>query len=41
MAQTIQNILTLLQFGGLLLGGLLVLGGTVALHYARRSGCSC
>jgi len=37
MAQTIQNIFTLIQFGGPLLGGVLTLGATVALPYVRRS----
>jgi len=37
MAQTIQNIFTLIQFGGPLLGGVLALGATVALPFVRRS----
>ena len=37
MAQTIQNIFTLIQFGGPLLGGVLALGATVALLFVRRS----
>jgi len=37
MAQTIQNIFTLIQFGGPLLGGVLALGATVVLPFVRRS----
>lgn len=37
MAQTIQNIFTLIQFGGPLVGGVLALGATVALPFVRRS----
>ena len=37
MAQTIQNIFTLIQFGGPLLGGVLALGATVTLPFVRRS----
>jgi hypothetical protein len=37
MAQTIQNIFTLIQFGGPLLGGVLALGATVGLPFVRRS----
>ena len=37
MAQTIQNIFTLIQSGGPLLGGVLALGATVALLFVRRS----
>jgi hypothetical protein len=37
MARTIQNIFTLIQFGGPLLGGVLALGATVALPFVRRS----
>ncbi|MEF8854982.1 MAG: hypothetical protein V5A24_05765 [Haloarculaceae archaeon] len=37
MAQTIQTIFTLIQFGGPLLGGVLALGATVALPFVRRS----
>ena len=36
MAQTIQNIFTLIQFGGPLLGGVPALGATVALPFVRR-----
>ena len=37
MAQTIQNVFMLIQFGGPLLGGVLALGATVALPFVRRS----
>jgi len=37
MAQTIENIFTLIQFGGPLLGGVLALGATVVLPFVRRS----
>ncbi|MFW5978045.1 MAG: hypothetical protein ACOCP2_02265 [Halohasta sp.] len=37
MAETIQNVFTLIQFGGPLLGGVLALGATVALPFVRRS----
>jgi len=37
MAQTIQNIFTLIQSGGPLLGGVLALGATVGLPFVRRS----
>lgn len=37
MAQTIQNVFTLIQFGGPMLGGVLALGATVSLPYIRRS----
>jgi len=37
MAQTIQNIFQLIQFGGPLLGGVLALGATVGLPFVRRS----
>lgn len=37
MAQTIQNIFTLIQFGGPMLGGVLSLGATVILPFVRRS----
>ncbi|CDK39192.1 hypothetical protein [Halorubrum sp. AJ67] len=37
MAGTIQNIFTIIQFGGPLIGGVLALGATVAIPFARRS----
>lgn len=37
MATTIQNLFTVIQFGGPLAGGVLALGGTVAIPFARRS----
>jgi len=37
MAQTIENIFMLIQFGGPLLGGVLALGATVVLPFVRRS----
>ncbi|ACV11857.1 conserved hypothetical protein [Halorhabdus utahensis DSM 12940] len=37
MADTIQNVFTLIQFGGPMLGGVLALGATVALPFVRRS----
>ena len=37
MADTIQNIFTIIQFGGPLIGGVLALGATVAIPFTRRS----
>ncbi|WP_313696129.1 hypothetical protein [Halorarum halobium] len=37
MADTIQNIFTVIQFGGPLIGGVLALGATVAIPFTRRS----
>ena len=37
MAGTIQNIFTIIQFGGPLIGGVLALGATVAIPFTRRS----
>jgi hypothetical protein len=37
MAATIQNIFTIIQFGGPLVGGALALGATVAMPVVRRS----
>ncbi|MFB6197735.1 MAG: hypothetical protein ABEI52_05620 [Halobacteriaceae archaeon] len=37
LAQTIQNIFTVIQFGGPLIGGVLALGATVAIPFTRRS----
>jgi hypothetical protein len=37
MAQTVQNVFDIIQFGGPLLGGVLTLGATVALPFTRRS----
>jgi|AntDeeMinimDraft_4_1070355.scaffolds.fasta_scaffold00317_3 hypothetical protein len=37
MAQTIQNVFTIIQFGGPMLGGVLALGATVGLPFVRRS----
>lgn len=37
MADTIQNIFTIIQFGGPLIGGVLALGATVAIPLTRRS----
>jgi hypothetical protein len=37
MAQTIQNVFTIIQFGGPMLGGVLALGATVGLTFVRRS----
>ncbi|QGA81931.1 hypothetical protein [Halomicrobium sp. LC1Hm] len=37
MAQTIQNLFTVIQFGGPLIGGVLALGATVAIPTIRRA----
>jgi len=37
MAGTIQNLFTIIQFGGPLVGGVLALGATVAMPVVRRS----
>ncbi len=37
MADTIQNIFRIIQFGGPLVGGVLALGSTVAIPFTRRS----
>ena len=37
MAKTIQNIFTILQFGGPLIGGLAFLGAIIVIPYIRRS----
>lgn len=37
MAGTIQNLFTIIQFGGPLVGGVLALGATVAMPIVRRS----
>lgn len=37
MAATIQNLFTIIQFGGPLVGGVLALGATVAMPMIRRS----
>ena len=37
MADTIQNIFTIIQFGGPLIGGVLFLGAIVAIPFTRRS----
>jgi len=37
MAQTIQNVFALIQFGGPLLGGVLAPGATVAVPIVRRA----
>jgi len=37
IAKTIQNVFTIIQFGGPLLGGVLALGATVGLPFVRRS----
>lgn len=37
MAATIQNLFTIIQFGGPLVGGVLALGATVAMPVVRRS----
>jgi hypothetical protein len=37
MAQTIQNMFTVIQFGGPLIGGLIALGATVAIPMVRRA----
>jgi len=37
MAETIQNLFMLIQFGGPLIGGVIALGGTVAMPAVRRS----
>lgn len=37
MAQTVKNIFDIIQFGGPLIGGVLALGATVAVPFARRS----
>ncbi|AXG06023.1 hypothetical protein DU500_05950 [Haloplanus rubicundus] len=37
LAQTLQNIFQLIQFGGPLIGGVIALGATVALPTIRRS----
>jgi len=37
MAETIQNLFTLIQFGGPLVGGVIALGATVATPTIRRS----
>jgi hypothetical protein len=37
MADTIQNIFTIIQFGGPLIGGVLALGAMVAIPFTRRS----
>ena len=37
MADTIQNIFTIIQFGGPLIGSVLFLGATVAIPFTRRS----
>jgi hypothetical protein len=37
LAQTIQNVFSVIQFGGPLVGGVIALGATVALSSVRRS----
>ncbi|WP_435196372.1 hypothetical protein [Natronomonas sp. EA1] len=37
LAQTIQNMFTLVQFGGPLVGGLIALGATVTIPMTRRA----
>lgn len=37
MVQTIQNMFTVIQFGGPLIGGLIALGATVAIPMVRRT----